>query len=463
MPDLFGLFSRHIVAPLWAGRDHSPYLRVLRDLERTQYLAGEEIRELQLAKLRKLVEYAYTHTPFYRERLTNAGYHPGDSFTFADYAQLPVLTKKDIQEHLDTLRSREFPKDKLIANLTGGSTGSPLKFYHDPPRLESRKAATWRHNQWAGYRIGDKAGILWGMPRDINAKPSLKAAIRKRLLDRILVLDTSSITEEKMREFHAQLLRFRPRVILAYADSLHLFARFLDQAGLTPPPVVGIITSAEILFAEHRATIERVFGAPVFDRYGCREVSIIASECAEHQGMHINAENLLLEIERPAGDQLPETPGEIIITDLENKGMPFLRYRVEDMGRLLEGPCPCGRGLPRLELAAGRTTEFLVTPSGKLVSGAALTVLLVARTPGVRQAQLVQERQDELLIRVVRNNEAGFDEQIMRRKVLDFFGEQMTISFEYPDTIPRTASGKYRFSISRVTPEFLRSSHAHSN
>ncbi len=463
MADFFGAFPRHVVAPLWAAKDRSPYLRLLRELERTQYLTGEEIRELQLAKLRILVEYAYTHTPFYRERLTRTGYRPGDCFTLADYAGLPALTKQDIQEHLDALRTREMPRDKLIANLTGGSTGSPLKFYHDPLRLESRKAATWRHNQWAGYRIGDKAGVLWGMPRDINAKPSLKATIRKRLLDRTLVLDTSSITEEKMREFHAQLQRFRPRVILAYANSLYLFARFLDQAGLTPPPLVGIITSAEILFPEYRQTIERVFEAPVFDRYGCREVSIIASECAEHQGMHINAENILLEIERPAGNQQPDAPGEIIITDLENRGLPFLRYRVEDMGRLLEGPCACGRGLPRLELAAGRTTEFLVSPSGKLVSGAALTVLLVAQTPGVRQAQLVQERQDELQIRVVRDDNIGFDEQIMRRKVFEFFGEQMKISFEYPDAIPRTASGKYRFSISRVTPEFLRSPHAHGN
>ena len=462
MPDFFGPFSRCLIAPLWAAKDRSPYLRILRELERSQYLSLAEIRERQLAKLRRIVAYAYEQTPFFRDRLTKAGYRPGDTFSFAEYATLPALTKEEIQENPDRLRPQELPQNKLIANLTGGSTGRPLAFYHDPLRLESRKAATWRHNRWAGYRIGDKAAVLWGMPRDISAKPSLKAGLRKRLLDRTLVLDTSSITEEKMRTFHAQMWRFRPRVILAYANSLYVFAEFLEQAGLTPPPVVGIITSAEILFPEYRTTIERVFKAPIFNRYGCRELSIIASECAEHNGLHINAENLHLEIERPPGRQNDDAPGEIILTDLENRGTPFLRYRIEDMGRLVDGDCPCGRGLPRLELAAGRTTEFLVSPSGKLVSGAALTVLLVAKTPGVRQAQLVQNQPDELLIRVVRDNKTPFDEQAMRRKVGEFFGEQVHIAFEYPDNIPRTASGKYRFSISRVVPEFLRGTHAHS-
>ncbi len=458
--DIYAPVARRLIAPLWAAKDRSPYLRLLRDLEHSQFFSVEEIRRRQLQKLQRIVAYAYDHSPFYRRRLDEFGYRPGDPFGFADYARLPVLTKKDIRENLAKLRSQEYPAEQLVSNLTGGSTGQPLKFYHDPLRLESRKAATWRHNAWAGYRLGDKAAALWGMPRDIPHGRKLKGRLRNCLLDRTLVLDTSAITEEKMREFHREITRYRPRVILAYAGSLNLFAEYLASEGLTPPRLAGLISSAEVLYPEYRRTIERVFDAPVFDRYGCREVSIIASECAEHDGLHINAENLYLEIEPPPGTADTNAPGEIIITDLENRGMPFLRYRIEDMGRLKAGSCACGRGLPRLEVAAGRVTDFLVSPSGKLVSGAALTVLLVAQTPGIAQAQLVQERREEILVRLVRDQQVPFDEQLMRGKVREFIGADVQVTFEYPEEIPRTASGKYPFSISRVTPGFMREADA---
>ena len=208
------------------------------------------------------------------------------------------------------------------------------------------------------------------------------------LLREPLWLDAASLTEQRMEEFHAALLRWRPKVIQAYARSAVLFARFLRERGLTAYKPHSIVTSAEMLEPDDRQILEDVFGCPVFDRYGCREVSVIASECPAHTGLHVNAECLHVEIETPDGPADPGEVGAILVTDLLNTAMPLIRYRIGDLGSLTEGDCPCGRGLPRLAALHGRSTDFLVGSDGRLVSGVFLATYVVAQRPSLGQVQI---------------------------------------------------------------------------
>ena len=182
-------------------------------------------------------------------------------------------------------------------------------------------------------------------------------------------LDAGCLTEERMLEFHQELHRYRPRIIQAYARAVVMFARFLQAAGLTAHQPHSIVTSAEILEKEDRDLLEQVFSCPVYNRYGCREVSVLASECSAHSGLHVMAEGLYLEIETPNGPAAPGEMGAVLVTDLLNGAMPLIRYRIGDMAAWADGPCPCGRGLPRLERVAGRVTDFLIGADGRLVSG----------------------------------------------------------------------------------------------
>jgi phenylacetate-CoA ligase len=135
-----------------------------------------------------------------------------------------------------------------------------------------------------------------------------------------------------------------------------MFARFVRDEGIGGIRPKGIISSAEVLTPENRELIETTFGCRVFDRYGCREVSVIASECGEHQGLHINADNLLVETVTDQGPVRGED-GEVLITDLRNFAMPLIRYRIKDVGRLLPQACGCGRGLPLMRISGGRTSR----------------------------------------------------------------------------------------------------------
>jgi phenylacetate-CoA ligase len=433
-------------------------LGYLREFEQTQYLPLEELRRLQLQRLQALVSHAYKNCPFYRERFSLAGLAPADICSLDDLKRLPVLEKIEIQEHRDQMVAANWPKADLIHNITGGSTGAPLSFYLSRDRKVSRFAATWRHNRWAGCDLGDKVAWIWGASRD-RPSNSWRTRIRNALVDRQLFLDTGFFTESTLLEFHHALKRFRPRAIVAYAKAAALFARFLRSRNLVPYQPHSIITSAEVLEPDDRTMIEETFGCRVFNRYGCREVSILASECDAHAGLHTMAEGLYIEVVPLARPLSPEADdvGSIVVTDLLNLAMPLIRYRIGDLGAWQEGSCPCGRALPRLGRIAGRVTDFIVGADGRAVSGAFLSLYVIGKRPSLGQIQIVQSEQGRVLYRIKRGIDFQEDPDIeyLRATTLQYVGPGTKVDCEFVDDLPPEPSGKYLLSRSTVTPSFF--------
>lgn len=456
--DLRAALSRRLFYPLilWRSGEWGE-LRWLREFERTQYLSADELAALQLQRLRGILTHAFEQCPFYRERMDRVGFHPSDVRTLDDLRHLPALEKSDIQQHGERMIARDWPRHDLRRNQTGGSTGTPIVFYAGRDRRQSRCAAQLRHNQWAGWEVGDRAAVLWGAPRD-KPRQDWRACLRRFLLREPLWLDTACVTEQRLEEFHRELLRYRPRVIQAYARSVLLFAQFLEQRGWRPWRPHSIVTSAEVLEPHERALVERVFGCPVFNRYGCREVSVIASECAAHQGMHVMAEGLYLEIVQGDRAAAPGEMGSIVVTDLLNYAMPMIRYRIGDLGSWQPGVCACGRQLPRLAQVHGRVTDFLVGGDGRLVSGVFLATYTVAQRPSLGQVQIHQERAGEIVYRIRPGNafNAAADSAYLERTSREYLGAGTQVRWELVDQLPAEASGKFLFSRSSVTPNFLR-------
>jgi phenylacetate-CoA ligase len=431
-------------------------LRYLREFERTQYLSPEELRDLQWRRLQVLLEHAYHQCPFYRERFRQAGLTPGCLRSLDDLRMLPALEKAEIQEHAAQLVARNWPKTDLIRNQTGGSTGAPVAFFLSKDRHCSRAAATLRHNRWAGWEVGDRAAVIWGAPRD-RPPHTWRARLRGALLREPLWLDTANLTEATLTAFHAALAQWQPRIVQAYARSAVLFAQFLQARRLTPYRPHALVTSAEVLEDKERELLEDVFGCPVFNRYGCREVSVIASECSAHNGLHVMGEGLYLEIETPRGPAAPGEMGAILVTDLLNHAMPLIRYCIGDLGAWAAGTCSCGRGLPRLERVAGRVTDFLVATDGRLVSGVYLATYVVAQRPSLGQVQIHQERAGAVTYRIKpgRDFHPGRDLEYLRLATRRYLGEQAEIATDVVEELPVEPSGKFLFSRSTVSPLFL--------
>lgn len=454
---LYPQLVRNVFLPLslWR-RGELAQMRYLREFERTQFLTAEEVRQLQWQRLQMLLEHAYDQCPFYRRRFDDAGLRPGDLRGLDDLRSLPVLEKRDIQEQGEDMVARDWPRDDLIPNQTGGSTGAPVSFFLSRARKCSRAAATLRHNRWAGWREGDRAAVIWGAPRDRPAN-DWRGRLRGALLREPLWLDTANVTEASLAEFQTALARWKPRIIQAYARSAVLFARYLQARGLTPHRPHALVTSAEVLETDERRLLEDVFGCPVFNRYGCREVSVIASECPAHRGLHVMAEGLYVEIETPRGPAAPGEMGAILVTDLLNHAMPLIRYRIGDLGAWAGGMCPCGRGLPRLERVAGRVTDFLVGCDGRLVSGVFLATYVVAQRPSLGQVQILQHRAGSVVYRIKpgRDFNPEGDLDYLRTTTRRYLGAEAAIENEMVQELPAEPSGKFLFSRSTVSPGFL--------
>jgi phenylacetate-CoA ligase len=445
---------RHVFYPLslWRAGELAER-RYRREYEATQFLPAAALRALQLARLRALLEHAVARCPLYRERFAALGLRPGDIQSRDDLRCIPILEKHDIQQQRDRLVAEGWPTNDLIANQTGGSTGRPISFFLCRARKCSRAAATLRHNRWAGWEVGDKVALLWGAPRD--AAIGWRARLRRRLLERTLYLDVAHVTENKLAAFHETLKRYRPRVLLAYAQAAVLFARYLHARGLTPYRPHALVTSAEVLEPAQRALLQEVFGTPVFNRYGCREVSVIASECPAHAGLHVMAEGLLVEVVRGERPAAAGEVGSILVTDLLNEAMPLIRYRIGDVGTWEAGDCPCGRGLPRLRYVAGRVTDFLVGTDGRLVSGVFLATYVVAHRPGLGQVQIYQDRAGQVHYRVRARAPAHRDLRTLIEDTRRFLGPGARVSWERVDDLAPEPSGKFLFCRSSVTPDFL--------
>ena len=438
--------NRHLVLPLIAAKRGSRHLEYLGQLEQTQFDPPDLMRDRQLTMLKSVLQHAWDTVPYYRETWLAAGVHPWDVKTLADLVQLPVLTKSDIRTQETQLLSRSFDAAKLRVKRTSGSTGVPLTIRIDERGIQWKYACTLRSDQWSGYRLGQRVAKVWGNPE--YRQFGLRGRLSNWLVDRAVYLDTLNLTDDRLQEFTNAIRRQRPGLIFGHAHSLYLLAAQLKKSQVLDVQPNGIISTAMPLHDWQRTVIEDVFGVPVTNRYGCEEVSLIASECEHHRGLHVAAESVFTEVEES---------GHLLVTDLTNYAMPLIRYRIGDVVTTTDRVCPCGRGLPLLERVEGRDADYVVTPDGGLISGISLTENFALQIRGAAQVQIVQEELTWLRIRLV--TEHDFDIESRRqiaRLVNDLFGPTMRHDVEIVDAIPQEPSGKYRFCVSKVAAEYLK-------
>jgi phenylacetate-CoA ligase len=335
---------------------------------------------------------------------------------------------------------------EMVAGSTGGSTGKPLRFYRTRESGNWSSAAELRAYGWSGFRFGDKQALIWGSPIDLSKWISLRGRIWNSVT-RTLILDACSMSETSMRKFARKLAWFKPKVIRGYASGVYIFAKFLESERINLEPA-AVITSAETLFHHQRAKIEDVFGCDVYDFYGSREVPSMASECSEKSGYHISSENVLLEFVKDHEQVVANETGAILVTDLTNYAMPFIRYQNGDMGKPLDEPCQCGRGLSLMGALEGRITDVIVTRDGKSVSSPVFT-LVFKDLQHVKEFQVIQESRERIKVKIVKRSQySEEDSNCIINGIKKIAGENMQIDIEFVTSIPPTRSGKRRIVIS---------------
>ncbi len=446
---MYSSLFRHLLFPFYeSALRRRGTLQTLADLEQSQWRTREALTELSFLRLLEALRHAERHVPFYKRRFAEFGVRTSQIKSPEDLAAFPIVTKDDVRANPRDFVAENF-HGKLYRSATGGSTGQPMEFYYDHETYERRTAAAIRSNRWAGAEIGEKELHLWGFsPGERQGFQTVKRSLHQ-LIWRQKYISSFHLRTDKLTETLRAIATYRPRVIIGYATPLFVLARAALEEGFVMPAPRGIITSAERLFDHQRDVIERGFGAPVFDRYGCREVMLIGAECQRHEGLHINAESVFVELYRNGRPAPVGTTGEVLVSDLHNRAMPLLRYRNEDLAIAKAGVCPCGRGLPLLASVEGRVLDMIVGTHGRIVAGEAFVHLL--KDFPIERFQAHQQADRAINLRIVPAR--GFDADTraeIERRLITVLGSDADLTVQMVDHIPLTTSGKHRVTKSDV-------------
>lgn len=416
-------------------------------LERSQRLAPERLRELQFRQLEALLRHAWETVPWYRASWRER-YDPRQPLTPEIFSQLPILTRSELQANFDVLKSTRIPAahGPVAESRTSGSTGRPVRVLKTGLVQLMWQAIVLREHRWfkrdltgklAAIRQGVKEAEAdgWGPATDVLTRAGRSAT-----------LPISTDVEAQL----AWLERQQPDYLLSYPSNLAELARRSLARGIRFPRLREVRSFGEILTPDVRELCRQAWNVPVTDAYSSDEAGYMALQCPGHEHYHVQSENVLVEIldERgaPCG---PGEAGRVVVTPLHNFALPLIRYELGDYAEV--GPlCACGRGLPVLSRVAGRVRNMLVLADGRRYWPAFGSAGLAEIAP-ILQQQLVQKSFDAIEARLVTARPlTSAEEESLRRHVQARLPAPFEIRFSYCDDLGRSAGGKFEDFVSEV-------------
>ena len=437
------------------------------ELLRVEQATPEEAARTQFQRLRQTLTYAAQWVPWYQRRFKEIGLEPGDIKSLDDLKRIPPLTRADVidhhremvdsrqQEAIDAaLQSRRdagnpiplarFRRHRLVRNNSSGSTGAPTVFFEDGSISALNWALEQRHKHWFGVEPGSREARMVRLSTSYVAN-SLGNRWR-RLLWHQLILPGMNLRDADYELCRRQIEDYQPCALWGITGSLTGLADYLQRSGrpLSFRPAVVAGWAAPV-YDHEQALLEAVFRCPISNIYSAREVGHIALKCP-HENFHINQEHLIVETQPAEDSTRGAGSGEVLVTTLVPTPMPFIRYRMGDIARIVPSRCPCGRTLPVLEEFAGRTGEIFTTRDGRMISPNFWGRIFMARDiPGaVKRFQVIYTRDQKIVVKIVRGESfnAGTAEHLSRA-MHDNFAPTTAVLFKYVDEIKPTVSGKY--------------------
>ena len=422
----------------------------LKFLRMSQYWGTEQLERWQLTKLNQLLENAKKYSSFYSKRLSD---NRLPLKSLQELESIPIFKKADMRNDINEILCNNVSADDCELSRTGGSTGEPSYYYLDNSSKDWNRGSVYRSAEWADVHLGDKTVMMMGSHYDYKEFQKLKVKTTL-FLQRYKDLSVAHVNDSVLERYYKTVMKFKPTSIWGYSSGLYLFAKYIEKnhPNAKFDFIRALITSSETLQAHWRKKMNTVYGEnKVFDHYGSREV-YVASECKKHNGYHIHAENIILEIVDKDGKQLPDGQlGRILITDLNNMAFPFIRYEIGDVGnKSLRKTCGCGINLPLLERIEGRMGDIIVLKN-RVLTPPNFTILM-SDLEGVDSYQIIQKKIDGLVVKIVKNSK--YDKKVENYiidSIRDLSGDEVKIDIDYVSEIPVPLSGKHRFIISEVS------------
>jgi phenylacetate-CoA ligase len=428
----------------------SKRISLFHTFQKKQWEPIEKNLDKQKKELYAIVKYSIENIPYYRKIAKNNNITISEKTIYQDIQKIPPLTKKVIREHRQELINTKLLK-QAKKNTSGGTTGEPITLLQDTSYLDYNSAATALCDEWGRRTEGNYVLKLWGSERD-TAKGSqgIRGFLVKLFLNEELV-NTFSLDENKIKEIVDIIQTKKPSTIISYVQSIEQVADYIYQNNISFTHKCTIITSAGTLYPEVRKKIEKAFACKVLNRYGSREVGLIASECEQQSGLHLCTYNNYVEILDSKLQNIKNgKTGEIYVTNLHNKVMPLIRYQLGDRVTTASKNCSCQRGLPTIQTVKGRTVDVFINKKGDLIDGEYFTHLFYHQE-WLQQFQVVQKETEVIEIYVVVKNQSHIkNKENIEEGIQKVMGKNCKIVWKKVKTIPKHKNGKFSFTISEV-------------
>ncbi len=415
------------------------------------HMDREKLATYQLKELKRVIKYSYENVPYYNTLLKSNNIKPDDINSISDLNKISIITKNDMRINTNDLISREYDKSDLIRYSTSGSTGMPLPVYVTQKEDDYRKAKHLRSNIIVGQKPWDTY-VCITTPSHFGEIPSILRKVGLFSREFVSVFDDTSSQIK-------QIEKIKPDLLTGYSSSLYLLARGVKEREITSIHPKLILGGAELSDETTRRYIEDVFNAPFIDQYAIVELEKLSWQCKEREEYHIDADSIIIQFVDKNGEEVSEGErGEIVCTSLFNYAMPFIRYKVGDIGIPSGNDCSCGITFPTMKMIEGRSDSMLILPGGKIVSPRNFNIAMnyFEDIKSIMQFKVIQKREEYFEIYLKLNEDAA-DESEISRKLSDHMyntlyldRDEIILQVKIVDNIPKDKTGKFRAIVSEI-------------
>ena len=448
------LLSQYILIPIGKEYSRRKYFQAKNYqyfLEKLERGSSKELIEYQNILIRRMITHAYEYVPYYKNLFDEQHILPTDINCKDDLKKIPLLTKEILVRNLDNLTATNAKKKSLRLISTGGTTGTPIRFYRDWESEYLVDGNNWRFYNYCNYRVGMKLAKLWGNESDLLNSYNFYGKL-KGIMENEIVLNFYDLSEDRLRNYVNTIRERKPIFWKGFSSAVYTFMRYLRRNNLDIPRPKAVIITSDKIDDYQRKELEEYFDGSVYNEYGSREFSIMGFECEKHNGIHVGMENAVIEI-IPSNEE--SGYGEVVVTSLINWGMPFIRYELGDSSKYIQGDCECGRYLPRLESIRGRVADFVITKNDKLIYGDFFAHLFYG-SKGIEHYQVIQNEVGKVEIYIEANEYFSKDEiNIFLKTLNDMTGNNLEAKIVNVARIERHRSGKRRSVISNISKEYI--------
>ena len=394
-------------------------------IEKAQWFDRDNLEQLQVEKLKKRVAHAYKTIPFYKKLMDKHRVSPNVIKDIEDIKKLPIVKKDDLRRHdlMKEIKSKVVKPNETIAFRSSGSTGQPFISLQSKDYVKRFLAYAWlRRFKWAGIPLNFRE-IVMGNRENVFRYDKFKVT------PNMIILDPFKFDEKKVKEFMRLFYAFKPDCLRAYPEVLAQIGRFILKNNLKAHLKSAII-GGNLLIDQDKEVIEKAFQTKVCESYISTEASLMASDC-EHNNLHVYMDNVILETLNGYADSKRKS-GNVVVTNLDNFAMPFIRYETGDIAKLSDKPCKCGRQFQMISELQGRSSDVVITPSRKFVR-LPFFIDLFSKYPDVIRFQVIQEDIDKVLVNLhVKNTFSKLKEEKLFKKLKEVL-DNMSLEIRFRD------------------------------